>query len=87
VAPTAKGQRVVTGHVGTEIGFIPADLLICKSNQKMEDYQKEMNNDTRMPWVTEKVHPLLPQNRGFVVDKAPYHNVLNECVLPLHQES
>jgi hypothetical protein len=64
--------------------FIPGDLLICKSTQKIGHYQKEIN--TSMRWVTEKAHPHLPQNCGFVVDTATYQNVFNDGLLCLHRE-
>jgi transposase len=77
MAPTSKGQRPIIVHAGTEKGFIPGTLLICKSNQTT-GYHKEMNSDNYLRWVQEKLIPNLPQNSVFVIDNATYHNVLSE---------
>jgi hypothetical protein len=78
VAPTSKGQRLITVHAGTEKGFIPGALPIFKSNQTTGDYHKEMNSDNYLRWVQEKQIPNLPKNSVFVIDNAAYHNVLSE---------
>jgi hypothetical protein len=78
MAPTSKGQRLITVHAGTEKGFIPGALLIFKSNQTTGDYHKEMNSDNYFRWVQEKLIPNLPQNSVFVIDNAAYHNVRSE---------
>jgi hypothetical protein len=47
-------------------------------NLKTGDYHKEINNDSYIRRLKEKLLPNLPQNCVFVVDNATYHNVLGE---------
>jgi ketopantoate reductase len=75
LAPVSKGQRVIIVHAGSENGFIPNALLMCKSGTNCGDSHHEMNFENYERWLKTKLIPNLPLNSVLVVYNVAYHNL------------
>ncbi|XP_072389346.1 uncharacterized protein [Diabrotica undecimpunctata] len=74
----SKGQRLITVHVGGEMGFIKNSYLKFKSNLKTIDYHSQMNFQNYKKWLVEILIPNLPAQSVLAIDNATYHNVQSE---------
>lgn len=72
--PISKGQRLIMIHAGSEAGFVPNALTMWKASNVTGDYHDNVNKDTMMRWMKEKLLPNIPPRSVIVVDNAPYHN-------------
>jgi hypothetical protein len=70
-----KGLTIVPA--AGEAGFIPDALLIYKSSARTCDYHVEMNGDSFIKWLRERLILNLPPRSVIVLGNAPYHSVQN----------
>lgn len=73
-APISKGERLIFLHAGGEMGFIPNCLTMWKASKKTGDYHDNVNNNTYVKWLNERLLPNLPPRSVVVIDNASYHN-------------
>ncbi|XP_054266927.1 uncharacterized protein LOC128989093 [Macrosteles quadrilineatus] len=73
-APISKGERLIFLHAGGEMGFIPNCLTMWKASKKTGDYHDNVNSDTYVKWLNEKLLPNLPPRSVVIIDNASYHN-------------
>ncbi|XP_046685095.1 uncharacterized protein LOC124370838 [Homalodisca vitripennis] len=62
-------------HAGSEAGFVPNALTMWKASSHSGDYHDNVNTESMMKWMREKLLPNIPPRSVIVVDNAPYHNV------------
>lgn len=72
--PISKGERLIMIHAGSEAGFVPNALTMWKASSHSGDYHDNVNTETMMKWIKEKLLPNIPPRSVIVVDNAPYHN-------------
>lgn len=72
--PISKGQRLIMIHAGSEAGFVPNALTMWKASSVTGDYHDNVNKETMIKWMKEKLLPNIPPRSVIVVDNAPYHN-------------
>ncbi|CAH1983599.1 unnamed protein product [Acanthoscelides obtectus] len=73
-----EGKRYIVLHAGHSGGFVENASLIYGTASKLGDYHGDMNGDTFLKWVKEKLVPNLEEPCLIVMDNASYHSVLVE---------
>ena len=76
VTPTGPGKRVIILHIGSEDGFLNGAMDCFVGQTGCNDYHKEMNALHFCHWFKNMLL-LLPLNSVVVLDKAPYHTMLD----------
>lgn len=68
------GKRFIVLHAGHKGGFVPNASLVFATNSKLADYHGDMNAETFIKWVTEKLIPNLEEPSLVIMDNASYHS-------------
>jgi transposase len=80
--PSGKGRRWCFIHAMQETGLLPNCFLIFEGKKRTEDYHGSFNFEVFYSWFTERLLPNLSQKSCIVLDRAPYHMVPEERIVP-----
>ncbi len=80
--PSGKGKRWCFIHAISEFNMIPNALMIFEGKNSKEDYHGSFNFEVFYNWFQNKFLPNLPQKSCIVMDRATYHMVPEERLIP-----
>lgn len=80
--PTGKGRRWCFIHAMSEQGLLPGCELIFEAKKSTGDYHGTFNFPVFYEWFTEALLPNLPHQSCIIMDRATYHVVPEDQVVP-----
>jgi transposase len=80
--PSGKGRRWCFIHAMSKTGLLPNCFLIFEGQKRTGDYHGSFNFEVFYPWFTDRLLPSLSQKTCIVLDRATYHLVPEERLLP-----
>jgi hypothetical protein len=69
-------------HAMGETGLLPNCFLIFEGQKRTGDYHGSFNFEVFYPWFTDRLLPSLSQKTCIILDRATYHMVPEERLLP-----
>lgn len=80
--PTGKGRRWCFIHAMVEQGLVPNAFRIFEAKKSRGDYHGMFNADCFLQWWQKQLLPNLPTGCVIVLDRATYHLIPEEQILP-----
>lgn len=80
--PSGKGRRWCFIHAISPNGLLPNCLLVFEAKKRTGDYHGSFNFEVFYEWFQHQLLPNLPERSCVVLDRATYHMVPEERVLP-----
>ena len=80
--PSGRGRRWCFIHAMCETGLLPNCFLIFEGKKRTGDYHGSFNFEVFYPWFTDRLVPSLSRKTCIVLDRATYHMVPEERLLP-----
>lgn len=80
--PSGRGRRWCFIHAMMDSGLVPNASLIFEAKKSSGDYHDMFNAKHFQEWWSEKLLPNLPPKCVIVVDRATYHRVPEEQIIP-----
>lgn len=80
--PAGKGRRWCFIHAMHQTGLIPGAIYIFEAKKSTGDYHNMFNAQHFQEWWTNQLMPNLPEKSVVIIDRATFHLVPEEQIIP-----